>query len=210
MTPEQAAELRRPFPPSVVGKLPRGGIQLDYVGHAAVTDRLLSVDPSWTYEFLAFDPETGLPAYDRAGGLWIKLTVHGVTRYGYGDGPDPKQRVSDAIRNAAMRFGVALDLWTKDELESHVDVAAHNAAQEAAYEPPAAPEPTDEDYLAAWREHLFAGPEDKSTKGALAFFAKATAAIAKRRMLEHETTDQAGTPMTVKALIEQEQLRYAA
>ena len=29
-----------------------------------------------------------------------------------------KERIGDAIRNAAMRFGVALDLWSKEELES--------------------------------------------------------------------------------------------
>src|ERR1700677_3927681 len=59
-----------------------------------------------------------MPVYDEYKGLWIKLTICGVTRLGYGDGPDPKQRISDAIRNGAMRFGVALYLWGKDELES--------------------------------------------------------------------------------------------
>jgi hypothetical protein len=29
-----------------------------------------------------------------------------------------KERIGDAIRNAAMRFGIALDLWSKEELES--------------------------------------------------------------------------------------------
>ena len=115
MTPEQAAELRRPFPPSAVGKLPKGGVQLDYVGHAATTDRLLSVDPEWTWEPVAFD-EQGLPAI-QGRNLWIRLTVCGVTRYGVGDGASIKEAIGDAIRNAAMRFGVALDLWSKEELE---------------------------------------------------------------------------------------------
>lgn len=110
-------KLREPFPAGSVGKLPRGGIQLDYVGHAVVTDRLLEVDPLWSWEPFAVD-SYGLPAYDERGNLWIRLTVLGVTRIGVGDGPDPKQRISDALRNAAMRFGVALDLWSKDELES--------------------------------------------------------------------------------------------
>ena len=49
--------------------------------------------------------------------LWIRLTVAGVTRIGYGHaegkkGPDAvKETIGDSIRNAAMRFGVALDLW---------------------------------------------------------------------------------------------------
>lgn len=129
------AALRKPFPAAVIGKLPKGGTFLDYVGHAAVTDRLLTVDPAWTWEPVAFG-EDGLPVYDKAGGLWIRLTVCGVTRLGYGDGPDPKQRIGDALRNAAMRFGVALDLWTKNELES-TDPNGGDAAQR----PAAAPKP---------------------------------------------------------------------
>ena len=39
------AALREPFPPEQIGKLPKGGAMLDFVGHAALTARLLSVDP---------------------------------------------------------------------------------------------------------------------------------------------------------------------
>lgn len=113
-------ELRKPFPKESIGKLPKGGVMLDYVGHASVTDRLLEVDPQWTWEPLG-TREDGLPATDNAGNLWIKLTVNGVTRIGVGDGKNAKECISDAIRNAAMRFGVALDLWSKEELESHVE-----------------------------------------------------------------------------------------
>lgn len=99
---------------------------LDYVGHAAVTDRLLDVDPCWQWEPLALD-EKGLPLLDAGGGMWIRLTVCGVTRFGYGDaqgktGPDAtKEKIGDAIRNAAMRFGVAIDLWHKGELHLSPD-----------------------------------------------------------------------------------------
>lgn len=117
MTPEQAEALRKAFPKGSVGKLPKGGMMLDYVGHAAVVDRLLSVDPEWTWEPLALD-DAGLPAIDQAGNLWIRLTIAGVTRIGCGDGKNMKERIGDALRNAAMRFGVALDLWSKEELES--------------------------------------------------------------------------------------------
>ena len=117
MTPEAASALRRAFPATSIGKLPKGGIMIDYVGHAATTDRLLSVDPLWTWEPLGVDAQ-GLPAIDAAGNLWIRLTVCGVTRIGVGDGKNMKERIGDAIRNAAMRFGVALDLWSKEELES--------------------------------------------------------------------------------------------
>lgn len=101
-------------------------VHLDYVGHAALTDRLLNVDLQWFWEPVAFDAD-GLPKLDKDGGMWIKLTVLGVTRFGYGDaqgktgGDAMKERIGDALRNAAMRFGAALDLWHKGELHSSKD-----------------------------------------------------------------------------------------
>lgn len=147
------ALMRAPFPANQISKLPKesrsqidarktnkalmvwncqvcGGahhkdaVHLDYVGHAALTDRLLDADPQWSWEPVAFGPD-GNPAFDRTGGLWIKLTVCGVTRLGYGSadgktgGDAVKEMIGDALRNAAMRFGAALDLWHKGDL--HVD-----------------------------------------------------------------------------------------
>jgi hypothetical protein len=97
---------------------------LDYVGHAALTDRLLECDINWTWRPLA-TTDLGLPAFDSAGGLWIELTVCGTTRLGYGNaapkaayGPGDREKevIGDALRNAAMRFGAALDLWHKGDL----------------------------------------------------------------------------------------------
>lgn len=98
-------------------------IHLDYVGHAQVTARLLEVDPEWSWEPVAFDTD-GLPAIaveqDGRRVLWIRLTVLGVTRLGVGisdSGSEvEKVLIGDALRNAAMRFGVALDLWAKGDL----------------------------------------------------------------------------------------------
>lgn len=96
-------------------------IHLDYVGHASLTDRLLDVDPDWTWEPVAFG-QNGLPAMDAIGGMWIRLTVCGVTRLGYGHagektgGDAIKEVIGDALRNAGMRFGAALDLWHKGDL----------------------------------------------------------------------------------------------
>lgn len=116
MTPEKATALRKPFPKESIGQLPKGGVMLDYVGHAAVTDRLLTVDPEWSWDF-ALRRADGTPVLDDgSGNLWITLTVCGVTRLGVGDGKNAKERIGDAIRNAAMRFGVALDLWAKENL----------------------------------------------------------------------------------------------
>lgn len=150
------AKLRAPLPANLIAKLP-GGIpkdsrkskceecggyhgpasyHLDYAGHAAVTDRLLEIDPLWSWEPLGYD-ERGLPIYEtnRQGdpiGMWIKLTVAGVTRLGFGDAVGKKwgetaikEVIGDAIRNAAMRFGVGLDLWHKGDLD-----AAHGEAEE--------------------------------------------------------------------------------
>lgn len=148
------ALLRKPFPPHQVSKLPKPTksqtdavradfkkgirclvcaawhhpdvVHLDYVGHAALTDRLLDADPAWAWEPLTISPE-GLPMMDPFGGMWIRLTVCGVTRLGYGhagakEGGDAiKEVIGDALRNAAMRFGAALDLWHKGDLHAHVE-----------------------------------------------------------------------------------------
>ncbi|MCK5133249.1 MAG: hypothetical protein KAR40_13990 [Candidatus Sabulitectum sp.] len=144
--------LREPFLENQIGKLPKptkaqtdevkkdfrkgircdicGGwhhpkvIHLDYVGHAALTDRLLDCDPEWNWEPFSVD-DSGQPQLHGNNGMWIKLTVCGVTRMGFGDagnktGNDAiKEMIGDALRNAAMRFGAALDLWHKGDL--HVD-----------------------------------------------------------------------------------------
>ncbi|MET9053332.1 hypothetical protein ABZW50_19520 [Streptomyces bacillaris] len=104
-------------------RMPRNGhIDLRFVGHAEATNRLLNVDPFWDWEPLTVD-ERGLPQFDGYRGLWIRLTVCGMTRLGYGHAGDKtggdalKEVIGDAIRNAGMRFGMALDLWTSSDLE---------------------------------------------------------------------------------------------
>jgi hypothetical protein len=124
MDTEQAGKLRAAFESSQIGHLPKAGITLDYVGHAATTDRLLQVDPEWTWRPFTIEERQQVCA-DPAD-LWIWLTICGVTRPGVGDGKNAKERIGDAIRNAAMRFGVALDLWAKEDLhsEDHGETAA--------------------------------------------------------------------------------------
>lgn len=143
--------LRAPFPPNQISKLPKGTKaqnecpasekrncqicggwhhpemkHLDYVGHAALTDRLLDCDPEWNWEPLALN-EHGLPRFDESGGLWIRLTVCGVTRLGYGHaeakpwmapGDRVKEVLGDCLRNSGMRFGAALGLWHKGDLHT--------------------------------------------------------------------------------------------
>ena len=120
MNDEGHKALRAPFPPEQIGLLPKGGRQLQFVGHADVTDRLLSVDPEWSWEPLGYTPE-GLPALDRFGNLWIRLTVCNTTRIGVGDGGSMKECIGDALRNASMRFGVALDLWASGDRQFGIE-----------------------------------------------------------------------------------------
>jgi hypothetical protein len=161
--------LREPFPPEKVGKLPKvtcgdcsskerkcekhkkavcplckayvstSHMHVDFVGHADVTDRLLEVDPLWNWEPLGLT-DSGLPAMDGNNGMWIRLTVSGLPRLGYGHagskrgGDAVKEIIGDAIRNAAMRFGVALDLWRKDSPSPVADNSQHD--EEEPVKPP--------------------------------------------------------------------------
>ncbi len=135
--------LRKPFPANQISKLNRGkGVVLDYVGHAALTDRLLEVDMMWSWEPMATNPQ-GLPLFDDQGGLWIRLTVCGMTRLGYGHadsakkgGDRIKEIIGDALRNAAMRFGAALDLWHKGDLHAEEDDIERDAIQNETATPP--------------------------------------------------------------------------
>jgi len=152
--PSGLALLREPFPEHQISLLPKPyskdspkgkcaecgkyhglpAVHLSYVGHAALTDRLLDVDPNWTWEPLAIGAD-GLPAFDKNGGLWIKLTICGMTRLGYGDaqgktgGNAVKEAVGDALRNSAMRYGAALELWHKGQLHIDEDEPESPAAQ---------------------------------------------------------------------------------
>lgn len=160
-------KLRVPFPDNQIGLLPRavskddknrlsckpgtqasadgkfcGGyhprsVHLDFVGHAALTDRLLEVDPEWTWRPMATD-DFGLPKFDQFGGLWIELTIAGITRVGYGDAQGKpagstavKEVIGDALRNAGMRFGMALDLWHKGDLHDFKEEQGSEDAEPA-------------------------------------------------------------------------------
>jgi hypothetical protein len=109
--------------PKIVGKLPKGGIQLDFVGHADITRILIEIDPCWRWVPIGWDE--GRPVIHVENGMatmWGELTLLGQARLGVGscraDKPDlDKELVSDFLRNAAMRFGIALSLWTKQEWE---------------------------------------------------------------------------------------------
>lgn len=113
--------------------LPARHGHLTYAGHAAITDRMLEVDPDWNWEPVT-DPAMLAVLPREHGGMWIKLTVAGVTRLGYGDAQGKtghnavKEIIGDALRNAGMRFGIGLGLWHKGDL--HADQEAAKQAEE--------------------------------------------------------------------------------
>ncbi len=96
-------------------------IHVDVVGHGRTRKRIMDADPAWSWrpesphpDIPVIDYENGQPV-----GMWISLTILGVTHYGYGDVglgvvSPMKQLIGDAIRNAAMNFGVGIDLWIKE------------------------------------------------------------------------------------------------
>lgn len=133
-------------------------IHLDYLSHAEVTSALIQADPCWNWRPAAFDenghPRIVLknePGHGARLVMWGYLTVHGVERLGVGTAPadaeDPeKEVISDFLKNAAMRFGIALSLWSKTEVST----------AEVAPSAPASPDRNEEDTAQAARLLLVA------------------------------------------------------
>ena len=160
--------------PSIVGKLqkrrknPDGSwgspVFLDYVGHADITKILIEVDPLWNWEPIEWrDGQPVMNVSDGIATLWIRLTLLGKTMIGCGSAPASKddvckELIGDALRNAAMRFGIALALWssaewaeTPDSAPKLVERAVSNYKPSTAPAPQRAAAPTDSPF----------GPTDK-------------------------------------------------
>lgn len=156
--------LRKPFPAEQIGKLPKplqknaekkkcggcGGyhgvpaIHLDYVGHGAVTDRLNTVAPDWTFTIDHRAEYVGKDGQPHVAGIvgTMLLGDKAITETGDVDRPstwgnEMKNAISDFIRRAAMRFGVALDLWSKEDLDSNRETAGGDGSLPTA--PPSSP-----------------------------------------------------------------------
>jgi len=118
--------------PLTVSQIEKNGNSLDYVGHAEITKILIEIDPEWSWAPVAW--ENGRPATHTQLGkitkrdgtvlefptvsMWGHLTLLGVSRIAVGSveahkAELDKELVSDFLRNAAMRFGISLSLWTK-------------------------------------------------------------------------------------------------
>lgn len=133
--------------PKIVGKLPKGGATLDFVGHADITRILIEIDPHWRLVPIAW--ENGRPAVNIVNDMatmWFEMTLLGQARLAIGTAKAnsmdlDKVLYGDALRNGAMRFGIGLSLWTKQEWNDldHHTPAKPAPRQTGTAEKPAAP-----------------------------------------------------------------------
>ena len=121
--------------PKIVGTIPRNGINLAYVSHADITKILIEIDPLWSWQPVEW--VNGRPAINVENGtatMWGTLTLLGKSMLGVGsvraDKQDhEKELVGDFLRNASMRFGIALSLWSKQDWSDNTTITSLPAAQ---------------------------------------------------------------------------------
>lgn len=125
----QLTKLSQPFPKELINKAPKGGA--DYIGHAIITQRLLEIVGPFSFRIdrEIYDGEllTGAVCtltvqidhkwveIQEAGDCdsdVVKATGEYVTK---GNGARLKNASSDAFKRCAMRAGVGLHLWSKDD-----------------------------------------------------------------------------------------------
>ena len=121
--------------PKIVGTIPRNGINLAYVSHADITKILIEIDPLWSWQPIEW--VNGRPAINVENGtatMWGTLTLLGKSMLGVGsvraDKQDhEKELVGDFLRNASMRFGIALSLWSKQDWSDNTTITSLPAVQ---------------------------------------------------------------------------------
>jgi hypothetical protein len=121
--------------PKIVGTIPRNGINLAYVSHADITKILIEIDPLWSWQPASW--ENGRPSINVENGtatMWASLTLLGKSMLGVGsvraDKQDlDKELIGDFLRNAAMRFGIALSLWSKQDWSDNTTITSLPAVQ---------------------------------------------------------------------------------
>lgn len=119
-------------------------VHLDYMGHADITEALILIDPFWNWRPAAINHDTGGPFVQRRDStltMWGYLTVLGVERLCVGtceaSKPEPeKELIGDLLRNGALRFGIAVRLWSKAD---HVDMADATGPTDTGAPPAPAP-----------------------------------------------------------------------
>jgi hypothetical protein len=117
---EKLKELSRAVSPELVkqrvGWRDRSGREheVDYVEWHAVADLLDRICPDWSHEVLQLKQIGDFVA------VTASITIQGVTRQGVGTGSaydekGIKKAESDALKRAAVKFGVARELYRKEE-----------------------------------------------------------------------------------------------
>lgn len=117
LTPEALEILRAPFPEEKLGikvqsfsKDRTKAMLVAYIQHTDCYERLEKVDPNWSCQ-ITHEDRIGETFFTR-----VKLTLCGVSRENTGEGGDPKASVSDAIKRAAMLFGIGRYLYDSEQV----------------------------------------------------------------------------------------------
>lgn len=110
--------------PKIVGTIPRNGVNLSYVSHSEITRILITIDAGWSWEPIEWI--NGRPAIHIENGMatmWGKMTLLGKPMICVGSaradkGDYEKELIGDLLRNGSMRYGIALNLWSKQDSTS--------------------------------------------------------------------------------------------
>ena len=148
--------------PKIVGTIPRNGINLAYVSHADITKILIEIDPNWNWQPVAWD--NGRPAIHVENGtatMWATLTLLGKSLLGVGsvraDKQDlDKELIGDFLRNASMRFGIALSLWSKQDWSDNTTFVRSPEVQRSIKNHPAS-QPDEREITPAEVAEIFGG-----------------------------------------------------
>lgn len=127
------AVLQREFEPHQIQHRPgQGRSQLSYVSHGLVTERLTEADPAWRSDVVEVHKDTDAQGRQHCVGVTLTLTLRfpesgPVSRTETGApqrmsdfATEVKVAQSDALKRAAMRFGVGLSMWEK-LIDSQID-----------------------------------------------------------------------------------------
>lgn len=136
-------------PAELLSKLPKGKVDLDYMGHADITLALISIDPFYDYGWLTH-PDGTMLIQDRGRRLvlegWVKVHGHVHRCVGTCEAnkfEPEKELIGDLLRNGAMRFGFATQLWSKAEQYDWAQMIEPSTSS-GLYEPQRQPEPEPE------------------------------------------------------------------
>lgn len=136
---DAAVHLRKPFTPQAVkfkvqttyggdASGPAGGMIVAYIDARLVVERLNHVCPHlWFDEYQALE----------GGKLMCRLTVDGISRRDIGEGYAGKGLYSDALKRAAVKFGVGVSLYAVPKIflkvtDGHLKVINAGAKKSAA------------------------------------------------------------------------------